>query len=86
MRNKRCFQKSKLPEKLSTETAGQNNSQKKTSFGSKKGKGHVMERNNSDEDSLDFDNIKEMREAMAKIQKGRQSQETSCYQRVSRRC
>ena len=36
MRNKRCFQKSKLPEQLSIETAGQNNSQKKTSFGSKK--------------------------------------------------
>ena len=28
-----------------------------------------MERNDSDEDSLDFDNMEEMREAMAKIQK-----------------
>merc|ERR1712051_41659 len=41
----------------------------KTSFGSKKGKDHGMERNDSDEDSLDFDNMEEMREAMAKIQK-----------------
>ena len=35
----------------------------------KKGKDHVMERNDSDEDSLDLDNMEEMREAMAKYKR-----------------
>ena len=65
--NKRCFQKAKPPKKLSTEKAGQKNSQKKTSLGSEKGKDLVMERNDSDDDSFDLDNMEGMREAMAEI-------------------
>ena len=64
---KDASKKAKPPKKLSTEKAGQKNSQKKTSLGSEKGKDHVMERNDSDDDSLDLDNMEGMREAMTII-------------------
>ena len=51
------FLKSFLPRRLVKITR-----KKKTSFGSEKGKDHVMERNDSDDDSLDLDNMEGMRE------------------------
>ena len=56
-------------EKVSTEKAGSKNFQKNSSPGSKKGEVVVVDRNDSDDDSLDLDNIERMREAMEVIRR-----------------
>ena len=67
---KEAFTRAKVSKKVSTKKAGSNKFQKKTSSDSvKEGKVVVLERNDSDEDSLDLDNMEETREAMAEIQK-----------------
>ena len=59
--------KAKLSKNVSTKKAGPKNFQKKTFPGPEKGKVVVMERNDSDDNYLDLDNMEGMREAMAKI-------------------
>ena len=60
---------SKVSVNISAEKAGSKNVKKQISPGSKKGKVVVTERNDSDVDSLDLDNMEGCREAIAKIQK-----------------
>ena len=66
---KEASAKGKGSENVSIEKAGSNNFQKKTSPGIEKGKVGVMERNASDDNSLDLDNMEGMSEVMAKIRK-----------------
>ena len=66
---KEASEKAKGSENVSTEKAGSKNFQKKSSPGSKKGEVVVMDRNDSDDDYLDLDNMERMREAMEEIQK-----------------
>ena len=60
--------KAKACRMLSTKNAGSKNAaRKKTPLSSRKGKVVVMDRNDSDEDSLDFDNMEGTREVMTEI-------------------
>ena len=61
---KEASAKAKGSENASAEKAGSKNSQKKSSPGSKKGEVVVVDRNDSDDDSLDLDNMERMSEDM----------------------